>query len=69
MIKLAKDFENLERLIFSPHTPHHGKTDLDRFFSWLGQYPKVKEGKMRVEVTNILIEALEEGNARSKSGG
>ena len=63
MITLAEDFENLERLIFCPYIPHHGKTDLDRFFSWLAQHLKVKEGKMRVQNISILIEALEEGIA------
>ena len=58
---IPKKFKNLKKVLWIPFCPHHGKSDLDRFFGHVTRWLTAGESDCRIETMEIMLQALKEG--------
>ena len=61
LCKIRKKFSNLKKVTLMPCCPHHGKTDLDRFFGHVSRWLKDAEGSAKIATPEIMLKGLQDG--------
>lgn len=64
-VDIPKRYEHFEEILFSPLAPHHGKTDLDRFFGNMKQSQTAYEYNNMTKSLKDLLNAYEAGKAHT----